>query len=526
MDNLFIQALARAASCHEHARQIATLRDVVPYTHHKTRRRDAVQHERREYKSTKADGPLKRARRFAEKELKALVDYYGIDLEPRPEDTLVDDGPLVWNVGDDHEPWPVKEEQHNGHIEKLQQLLKNEETPHQDIFDCYKLLPSPGVVYLTTRTIRDLLQHLSIVEHATEISMQRFLSILDDMKTAHIHIIRSEWTTAIYFASRCMGKVTADDVQSALYLWRDMEQRAGVMGGIVTLNVLFDMAVKAGKYTLADTFIKEVQARKLKFHRHFRVSLLYFYGVMQDGNAVRRTYQELVSAGDIVDTVVMNSVIAALIRAGEPAAAEHVFERMKRLHASKTSPRLSPGNWRERRLFGLHLTYEAQKIAAAGTSDKLKELQDEAPITPDTRTYGLIIRHHASTAGDIDRVQQLLKEMEYNKIPIDGTIFIVILYGFNSYGGIRYSSWTRDKLETIWAQYLQAVQDGMQRTWFSSMAVIAALKAFKKCTNDERVLQAWEQARRAWNPSPEETDQVLQALRRLVPEHTFFDWDV
>ncbi|KAF1849753.1 uncharacterized protein K460DRAFT_360601, partial [Cucurbitaria berberidis CBS 394.84] len=338
--------------------------------------------------------------------------------------------------------------------------------------------------------------------------MQRFLSILDDMKTAHIHIIRSEWTSAIHFAGRAMGNVSADNLQSALYIWRDMEHRAGIKGGFVTLNVLFNVAVQAGKYTLAETLMKEMQARKLELHRYFRVSLIYYYGVLQNGDAVRKTYQELVTAGEIVDTVVMNAVIASLIRAGEPEAAEHVFERMKRLNAERAAP--APGHrffmrhWRDRRLLAQHLTYEARRLNKLGDEEELKKLQDFAPIAPDSRTYALLIRHQATTAGNIDRVDELLREMRYNSIPLEGTIFIVIFHGFNSFGGVRYTSWTPDKLEKIWTQYLKALNNKLERTWLSSLSIIAALKAFSRCTDAERTLKAWQEIRKLWQPNEEE----------------------
>ncbi|KAF2127154.1 hypothetical protein P153DRAFT_368489, partial [Dothidotthia symphoricarpi CBS 119687] len=411
MDTLFIQALARAGSCPEHAKQISMLRHVPSNssTPHKARRNITCQQQARRGLRTETNHkwPLKRVKRFAEKELKALVDYYGIEIDTRPEEEVEDDGSLVWNVGDDHEPWPLRDKADDVHIKRLEELLKDDEASHDLVFDTYKKLPSPGVVYLELPTIRALLHHLSVVERVSSTSMQRLLSILDDMKTAHIHIIRTEWTSAIYMAGRFVGKVSADEVQSALYIWRDMEQRAKVKGGYVTLNVLFDVAVKAGKYTLAETFLKEMKMRKLRLHRHFRVSLIYYYGVLQDGNAVRKAYQDLVSAGDIVDTVVMNAVIAALIRAGEPSAAEHVFERMKRLHASKKPP--SPGHkfftrdWRDRRLLGLHLTHEVRRLEKTDLEQR-KKLQDYAPIAPDSRTYAILIRHQAATVGDIDRV--------------------------------------------------------------------------------------------------------------------------
>lgn len=464
-----------------------------------------------------------KANKAAEQELKALVDYYGIDLDTQPQGRLQDDAKLVWDVGDAHEPWPLPDQADAAHLHRLEKLLDDDEAPHELVFETYRMLPSPGVLYLPIDTIRTLLRHLSIVERPSPHAMQRFLSLLDDMKTAHIHIIRSEWTSAIHLAGRAMGKVSAHDLQSALHIWRDMEHRAGVKAGSVTLNVLFNVAVKAGKYSLAEIFLRELQDRNLRLHRHFRVSLLYYYGVLKNGNGVRKTYQELVSAGDIVDTVVMNAVIAALIRAGEPSAAEHVFERMKRLHAQRVTP--APGhtffnrNWRDRRHLALLFANEARRLTRAGNHDELKRLQDFAPIAPDSRTYALLIRHQASTAGNIDRVNDLLQEMRYNSVPLEGTIFIVIFHGFNSFGGVRYSSWTPDKLEKIWTQYVDAVHRRLERTWLSSLAVVAALKAFSRCTDSQRTLRAWEELRQIWQPDEEELENVMRALRKLIGQH-------
>ncbi|EOA92145.1 uncharacterized protein SETTUDRAFT_162630 [Exserohilum turcica Et28A] len=527
MDTFFIRALVRAASCPKHARQpCSTLRGVDAAPHKQSAMRRSSSWSRPDESASKTrprrKGPLNKVKSFAERELQALVDYYGMELDTGPEQDIVpDDGKLIWNIGDSHEPWPLRDPADATHIEKLEKMLQDDEAPHDDMFATYKNLPSPGVVYLKNDTIRALLHHLAIVERPTIPAMQRFLSILDDMKTAHIHILRSEWTSAIHLSGNAMRKVSGDSLQSALQIWRDMEHRASIRGGYVTFNVLFTVSVKAGKYTLAETFLKEMQARKLPMHRHHRVSLLYYYGVLQNGNAVRKTYQELVAAGEIVDTVVMNAVIASLFRAGEPAAAEHVFERMKRLHALRASP--APGhrffnrNWRDRRLLGMHFRDESWRLSKEGKEDELKRLQDFAPIAPDSRTYGVLIRHHAGIAGNIDRVHELLKEMKWNSVPLDGTIFIVMFHGFNAFGGVRYSSWTASKLERIWQRYLRALNEDLERTWISSLSVIAALRAFARCTSPERTVKAWEEIRNMWTADEQELETVLLVLRKLVP---------
>ncbi|USP76612.1 uncharacterized protein yc1106_03886 [Curvularia clavata] len=480
-------------------------------------------------------GPFNKVKAFAEKELQALVDYYGMKFDNEPEQDIPDDGKLVWNVGDSHEPWPLRDPSDAVHITKLEKLLQDDEASQEEVFETYRKLPSPGVVYLKIETIRALLHHLAIVERPVLAAVQRYLAILDDMKTAHIHILRSEWTSAIHLSGNALGKLPDDRIQSALQIWRDMEHRAGIRGGYVAFNVLFTVSVKTGKYNLAEMFLKEMQARKMPMHRHHRVSLLYYYGVLQNGNAVRRTYQELISAGEIVDTVVMNAVIASLLRAGEPSAAEHVFERMKRLHSLRATP--APGHtffnrkWRDRRLLGMHFRDEVRRLNKDNNEEELKKLQDFAPIAPDSRTYGILIRHHAGVAGNIDRVHELLQEMKWNSVPLEGTIFIVIFHGFNSFGGVRYSSWTASKLEKIWQRYLKALKEDLERTWISSLSVIAALRAFAKCTDPERTLKAWEEIRSLWHDADEqELESVLLVLRKLVPSQLeapspgFFDF--
>ncbi|CAA9964065.1 Pentatricopeptide repeat protein [Pyrenophora teres f. maculata] len=526
LDTFFIQALVRAGSCPKHAKQISTLSGRDSHSVRQNRGGPKSTWRKPESRGFKrrvgGKGPLDKVKNFAEKELQALVDYYGMELDTRPDEDLPDAGSLVWNVGDDHEPWPLRDKADAVHIKKLQKLLEDDEAPHDEIFDTYKKLPSPGVVYLSIGLIRSLLHHLAIVERPTPIAMQRFLSILDDMKTAHIHIIRSEWTSAIHLAGRAMGKVGSDELQSALHIWRDMEHRAAIKGRDVTFNVLFNVAVKAGRYSLAESFMKEMQARRLPMFRYWRVTLLYYYGVLQNGNSVRKAYQELIAAGEIVDTVVLNAVIASLIRAGEPSAAEHVFERMKRLHATRISP--APGhrflnrNWRDRRALGLLFRDESRRLVREGRDDELKRLQDFAPVAPDSRTYGILMRYYATTAGNIDRVDELLREMKLNSVPLDGTVFIVIFHGFSAFGGMRYSSWTSSKLEKFWNMYLKALDQQLERTWLSSLAVIAALKAFARCTEPERTVHAWEQIRALWKPNEAELENVMVVLRALLSQ--------
>ena len=106
MGTFFVNALVRAASCPKHAQLLHTLRGVetAPPKHQTTRGQSTWSKSEEDGSDPRPErkGPLKKVQRFAEKELQALIDYYGMEIDTRPEAEVPDDGNLVWNVGDRH----------------------------------------------------------------------------------------------------------------------------------------------------------------------------------------------------------------------------------------------------------------------------------------------------------------------------------------------------------------------------------------------------------------------------------------
>ena len=586
MDGFFIQALVRATSCPQHAKSSSTWpsSDAWSGRHHKTRRKTAASCTRGFKTSSGAPTESifhrmsEKLSGFARRELQQLVDYYDIHVDTAPDPWIAPEQ-RVWNVGHQHTPWilpgdPAQQKQSEDVIKRLEALLANENAPHAELCALYRSLPSPGVAYLQLATVRELLHQLAIVEDRNPVTTHRFLAVLDDMKAAEMPIIRSEWTSAIQFAGRFMRRVSADEVESALVLWKEMEEHAGVRGSDVTFNVLFNIAVRAGKYALAESLLAEMKRRRLPLQRHLRTSLIYYHGVCQDGAAVRRAYRDLVAAGEIVDTVVLNAVVAALLRAGEPRAADHVFERMKRLHRRRQTSLhamaaiRAPTSWRETRKLGLRLAYDAHRFRASADAfahGDLRALQDRAPIAPDARTYALLVRHHAIVDGNIDRVDELLADLAavaarelhsgdarsgraLAAAARSGSMALLLLQGFARFGGAVYSSWRLDRLERVWADFLRQVDAEAEAhdesgaapppsagppaaavprppaskpaAFLSPTAAIAALHAFRKCAGKRRTARVWDDdiSPRARLFAPDGRDHCLRVLTRIVPE--------
>lgn len=361
-------------------------------------------------------------------------------------------------------------------------LLLDEKSSNRTLFEVYKKFPDPGVAYLPRGVIRLFLQRMSTPRYKSERSMLRYLSLIDDMQRASLPITGAEWSSAIYLAGRSFVRVTDAEIASAFRIWREMEQQAGVQASHVTFNILFDIAVRAGKFVLGEIILKEMHARGLRLNRLGRVSLIYYHGLRRDGDAVRKAYRDFVEAGEIVDTLVLNCVMASLIHAQEPIAAEQVYERMKRLQDRLVKGKREDG---EEALFMKYPPPGSNRIGTEMASNSLgrillrsarlktilpehhAELQNSMPLRPDLITFRTLISHHASTSGDLDRLTVLINDMnEHFGLPFTPLMFQILFKGFAIHGGSKSedAKWTNKRLELVWQACLAAIKQTSPRS--------------------------------------------------------------
>ncbi|KAL8996424.1 MAG: hypothetical protein Q9169_004072 [Polycauliona sp. 2 TL-2023] len=400
-------------------------------------------------------------------------------------------------------------------IDHFLHILEDQTTSHTQIYEAYRQLPSPGVRYMADDSRHLLLHRLSVIENRSKQAMLRYLRLVDDMKEASIPLILSEWNTAIAFAGRCFVQVNALQVETALRIWKEMEQEAGIKSGCVTFNILFDIAAKAGKYVLAEMILKEMNDRTIPYSRFSYIGFIYFHGLKGDGARVRKAYRDLVEAGQIVDTVVMNCVIASLIRAGELPAAEQVLARMKRLFHAKTGEYVPNRDWRYTRDLGRILNRASRTLR--DRPKKLRQLQSEQCLAPNTRTFSIFIDYHVRFTGELRLITSLLAEMQDFKIPIHGQMYIKIFRGFALHGGVKYTSWTTQRLEAVWSSLLAALEAQDEGVELMKWMVVWVVRAFGRCCGKAKALQIWEVIRDKWKAvEDEEKGAVEHMLRDLL----------
>jgi pentatricopeptide repeat protein len=365
-------------------------------------------------------------------------------------------------------------------VEKLVTTLWEQPTPStQYLFRLYRDLPAPGVALLSQRTRGALLRLFAHPRDRRWVDARRYLALVDDMVTAQLPVSRSLWSSAIHLAGRANGKVLKRDLLRAVGMWQKMEHVAGVKADEVVFNILFDIAIKAGAFKVADRLEEEMTERGLSFSRCGKVSKIYYYGMIRDVEGIRETFDDFVESGEIVDTVVMNCLIASFLRAGETQTAEQLYARMLEKQSSKNKRLSHPEDACHFHIGGSNLSYDMPEYRERSRklgrvlkkSSALKEkfpayhsaLQDSLSMTPDTRTFYLFLRHYAYNTGQLDSFIAVMHDMERTfVVPPRAIIYLFLFEGFALHGRKK-KQWSPENLRLTWHAYIRALRDSNAR---------------------------------------------------------------
>lgn len=376
------------------------------------------------------------------------------------------------------------------------------------IFRLYHSLPAARFMYLSPR-YRSMLLDLGIfVPKKTEMTTLRYLSLLNDMKQVNIRIPKSNYNHAIHLVGRTMTKVMDTAVESALRYWTSMELFSS--GDVTTFNILLDVAVKGQQFGLAEMVIAEMDQRGLTPDRFTRTGLIYYHGVRGDGDSIRKTYRELVEKDVIIDTSVLNCVIASLLRAGEAEAAHHVYRRMKDFSAAQNEARLA--ECRSSKAITKTLRNLVQCLGPEDI-ELLRLLQPEQDISPDEKTFSIFVSHHVSETGDIDAITGWLDDMQRSGISPYGRIFFDLFRGFSFHGGVRFTLWNRATLEKVWRAFQElANEESSDRVFWDTWVVIWILRAYIRCYGHEAAMEKWSTIKADWNKASEHERFILSVI--------------
>lgn len=385
----------------------------------------------------------------------------------------------------------------------IQRRLTNPyKTDIEYVYQLYQSLPEPRMPYLHAKIRHNFMRVLGR-EERNNTSMLRYFAVVEDIRQSGLRLIRPEWNAALSFAARYVGHSTELEAASSLRLWKEMETDAGIKGNAVTFNILFDVASKAANFVLAEMLYKEMERRNFKYNRYHHVSLIHFFGLKMDSDGIRAAYKEIVEAGEMIDTVVLNCVIAGFLRCGEEYAAESVYEKMKAAHVR--APEMPYRNYMSGAVITkvLMMFAKVSKEAAASTDDGQegddgrlrRHFQKVSPIVPDIQTYRILLNHYAVRTSALDKVAHYLDDMKWFRVPLHGTIFLALFKGFANYGGRQGQLWSQQRLHSVWKAFKSALDENANDMYVNIWMAKWILRAFRRCDTTDRVWQVWTELR-------------------------------
>ncbi|KAK6955437.1 hypothetical protein Daesc_003075 [Daldinia eschscholtzii] len=406
-------------------------------------------------------------------------------------------------------------------IQKLEEIVllklrRPATTDLDEVFDRYLALPEPRASHMTARLRHQLLAVLGMTERKDSKSMLRYFSVVTDVKNSGFPLTLFEWNTAMSFASRYVGRSTEVEVEAALHLWREMEQVAGVRASEVTFNILFDVSSKAGKFTLAEMIYQEMITRGFQFNRYHHVSLIHYFGLKRDTSGMRAAYKEMVESGEVIDSVVLNSIISGFLASGEEPSAERVYEKMK--ISARGISAIPDRNYSMQK----NITKILMMFARVGKKhpDMRPNFQKTALISPDLQTYRLLINHYGPRLGDLSKVAQFLDEMKLFEVQLHGAIFLALFKAFGKHGSAG-SDWSAARLVSVFNAFLDALDSGTEGLYISTWMAMAILGAFARFSSRDQMLDIYETLRSRWNLDTVNSQFMMDFLQRLMRQDVY-----
>ncbi|KAL4978049.1 hypothetical protein BDW66DRAFT_130874 [Aspergillus desertorum] len=362
-------------------------------------------------------------------------------------------------------------------VRKLEEHLGDKSKANHYIFTLYRELPSPGVKHLSKRSRGLLLRRFADPPGRRWVDARRYLALVEDMLAAGLPLSRSLWSSAIHLAGRSTGKVTKYDLVRAVGIWNQMEHLAGIKSDGVVFTILFDIAAKAGQYTVAERLIEEMERRNIQFGRSGKVTSIFYYGLLGDVDGVCRAFDEFVESGEIVDTAVMNCLMTSFLKAGETESAMQIYQQL--LQTPPTT-HLARQNLTSELIAYRKSSKKLGRVLQVSASLKgrlpqhHRALQEALVVGPDTRTFHILLSHHAYKSGDLKAFESVLGDMEkVFPVPPRGMIYLLLFEGFARHGRHK-RGWTAEKLRIAWKAYLRALYESKTRLQHRSFALPAS----------------------------------------------------
>jgi hypothetical protein len=129
-----------------------------------------------------------------------------------------------------------------------------------------------------------------------------------------------------------------------------------------------------------------------------------------------------------------------------------------------------------------------------------------------------LIQHHAIKVGNLAKVAQFLDEMKRLKVFVHPTLFLALFKGFHQHGGFPGSDWSGQRLSGVLTALYQAKDTNGDAFKIESWLVVWALRAVKKCSSNDAVLETFDAMSERWDLEGERLQFIHAILENILQD--------
>jgi hypothetical protein len=81
--------------------------------------------------------------------------------------------------------------------------------------------------------------------------------------------------------------------------------------------------------------------------------------------------------------------------------------------------------------------------------------------------------------------------MKWHEVPLHGSIFVALFMGFSRHGGFAGATWSEQRLRSVFAALIDALEGGVRGLSVEVWLAVWALRAFKRCASAEETREVY-----------------------------------
>lgn len=392
---------------------------------------------------------------------------------------------------------------------------------HKKLYEAYQTLPTPRPLHISPQHLEDLIS--AFMESRKPTHRAVYNTLIDEIIDCGMPISVHEYNASMFMAISSYFEETRDNKSGSLA----MEQIERFQNGIAqtrhrdtsTMNILLGFALNSDKeQDFVSQTMRDIQATNIQLDRLSMMIYLMNEGKNGNSDSVRNIYQEMLSAGYLIDISVINTLMKALLACGDFEGCQNIFSSITGKD-NKEVPRLSS---QLGYISPQSVLVKKAKLVDA-TVHILKEngiSVDQAalrvPIVPDEYTFGTMLSHYCLKDGDFRKALEVLNSMERFGIQPTYQHFNKFYEGFiiNARAKATWSRASLNQITSIVCSHYDLLlsqskpQHALVHTIFKKNLLKKAFKAYHTVFWDFR------------QPLSELQDEVNQSLQNKTPLKT------